>query len=491
MKKEKIMKYLDYSAKAIFTICIIAVCIMQFVKPREEILRGNGYEIRKSQNESDISFLILQKEGERLNEVNTMKSFLNQNNMEYRYVKFKDENSLQNAEENLKKELSDEEIIVISHFKDYGEYLNDLNIKGKILCSPKDTEEKELPLLLVSTASDRECSTADVIGLYNKLTDSHINSTGFGVNAEKDHISMKIVSKAFGSLSGLSEDYIKAVNMWLRDKFEMELRYKNYYFAKLLILAAAVVSACISYVLYRPAVSDDSTVYRLVSIKSNGIFKYFLARVLIFIAGIPICGIFIGAVALIPFLDFNTANILSAYLFSAGIVNFALYKSGKMPGIVGKISSKDIIASNSKQSFKTLLILLSCLIPMIMSSLLGIGELTISAEYIPQFLFCFVTAFMGYYSYNLENMVLSQTDQGRAVKIIVGISPFLPMLIIAFAGIPFGNPTWIYMGIIDIIGIFTVTMAGSAAAKINNHIVFTSFLEALICSGFLSFIRFA
>ena len=125
------IKYVDYAAKVIFTICIIAVCVMQFVKPREAILKGEGFEIGKSQNESDISFLILQKDGERPNEVDTMKSFLNQNHLEYRFVKFKDDNVLQNAEETLNDELLDKEIIVISHFKDYGEYLDGINIRVK------------------------------------------------------------------------------------------------------------------------------------------------------------------------------------------------------------------------------------------------------------------------------------------------------------------------------------------------------------------------
>ena len=492
MKKDKKIKYIDYISKAIFVLCIISVCIIEIVKPRENTIRGEGFEIGKNRNDSETAFLILQKYGERENEIKTVKSLLNQNDIEYYLIKFRNENGVINASETVKKELSGKKVIMLSHYKDYGKYFDELNLKGKILCSPLETDDRNLPILLISTATDKKCTTENITKLYNELTDSKINSTGFGVNAEKDNVSMKIIAKAVGSLSGLSEPYINSMNMWLDEKFSLELHYKNYGFIKLIILAATVISLCTSYIIFRPKEnSQDNTVYRLVSIKAKGIYKYFLVRVLIFISGILICGILTGMIAIIPFLNFNTANIFCAYIFSAGIVNFILFKSGKMPGIVGKISSKDIIASNSKQSIKTLLIMATCLIPMIMSVVLGIGEMKISFENIPQYVFCFVATFMGYYSYNLENMVLSQTEQCRTVKIMVGISPFLPMLIIAVAGIPFGNPTWIYTGIIDIIGIFVITMAGSAAEKINNHIVFTSFMESLICTVFLNLIRFA
>ena len=206
------------------------------------------------------------------------------------------------------------------------------------LTSPEAFEPGEitLPTLILGTTSDDVAPPEQLAQLYNSLSGDEILATGFGIKADQQDISLRIVSGVFHAHNTYSREITTAFSQWLWDTYAIQIpEVSPGSTVRPLLWAGLYLFWGLAMVfLYRQLSHSALEVsYSLLSVKGAPSGRYITRKSLYWQLALPLAAVIFGVLWLLPLeLPLLSIAFLSWLAANAGLSCY-LYRSGKMPGV--------------------------------------------------------------------------------------------------------------------------------------------------------------
>ena len=494
MSYYKIKNIICKISVVIFIISIISASFLSIkLKPSGKKIFGIGFKSAKiakgNPENGDYVFVVIQNSTEKENEIKSILSLLRQNELYHCYFKLGNDEDEHSVKECLEHLPYNQDIILISH--NLGERLENKNIAGRIIISPTKVEKMDVPTLLISSTVDKQSTPKVITSIYNDLTGSKINETGFGVLAEKNNITLKIVPSTVDKNTLLTAEYINNITNWINKNWDLNLSYYDFGFLNGLILVIMLISgfAFLMTENIEFKIHENNFIPHIINVKVESSFKFGLVRFFSWLGSFILFLVLVLLLGLIPMVTLTVRLTFSAHIFTFGLITWILYKKGIMPGLDGNINYRDTMSFGKLNLQKSLIFMIPGVLTFIYSVLLGFAEIEFGLKEIIGFVISIVLAFIGFYVYLIDRYVLEEMHSEKGSRFFHRVGFFLPMLLVSLICIPFAYPTWLYVGIITTAFVGVIVAAGESMYRNNRDMLFTALIQAIVFSFFVNFIK--
>lgn len=358
------------------------------------------------------------------------------------------------------------------------------------LADPEDYAPGDLtlPTLIVGTTSDDVAPPDRLARLYNSLSGDEILATGFGFKADRDDISLRIVSGVFHSHNTYSREVTTAFSQWLDDLYGVEVpEVSPGSSIRPLLWAGLYLSWGLGLLfLYRHLSHTALEVsYSLLSVKGAPPTRYLPRKALFWLVALLPAAVLFGVLWALP-LDLPLLSIaFLSWLGANGAVHLYLYRSGRMPG-VSSISRPPLVPIGGKRLSLSLLLTGVTLLWGVVLARSGFMGWDASLRHWIAFAIALPLCGVAVGLFTYESLVMEEFKLSFPIRVGLQLVQFLPLAVAGAFCIPINYWSGVLICLIGLATLWVVLLLCRVVQYLSGSLVTSGLCGGLLLAAFFT-----